>query len=267
MEKKGSCSGRIVALIGLIASLIGIYAFFSGRPTFSDVVGYRPPSATAVSESQAVDLPTGENSPQGNSPPSMADGSQSSEFPWQWLVDPLDMPPGVLLESDGMLSNETIARSYGDQSAEMLNQLDVWQRVTGYYARYVDSEADRTCLSSTGLASIGVSVDVHRSEAGADGYLEFQKAAESGSSSFAFVDETDAVGENAFYKMHEPEISCTKLDGSNYDWRGYTLVFRRSNALVSVYVLGASRMSFDELEQLAVRLAQLIDSRLIMIVE
>ncbi len=267
MEKNSSCSGRIVALIGFIASLIGIFVFFSGRSTFSDVVGYRPPATTTVSEGRAVDLPTGGNPPQVNSPPSTADSSQPSEFPWRSLVDPLDMPPGVLLESDGMLSNEAIAQSYDDHSADMLRQLDVWQRVTGYYAHYVDFEADRTCLSPTGLSSIGVSVDVHRSGAGADGYLEFQKAVESGSSSLAFVDETDAVGENAFYKKYEPDIRCIKQDGSNYDWHSFSLVFRRSNALVSVHVLGASRMSFDEQEQLAVRLAQLIDSRLILIVE
>ncbi len=267
MKDGGTGWGKVVVgAVGLIASLIGIFAFISGKESIPDILGQDRVTFVATSKPQVLDAPSTE-SPSSIQKPLVTPSQMTNTpildgAPKNWMVDSNDIPAGMSLGSSEEASNEDIAKYY-DNPSEMFNKLEVWERLDGYQVVYAADKYGTTCSSETGLITITMQVVLHQSEAGADGYFDYLVATEKIVGTYR-QEEGFSVGDKTYSAWFEFTNECRATEGNNSNWIGYIISFRRYNVVADVYVDGVKGIiSEGELESIAIRLARLIDLKLV----
>lgn len=296
MKDSGSGCGKVVGAIGLIASLIGIFAFVSGKESIPDILGQDRVTFVATSKPQVFDAPptespsftrkpTSTSSPPGGGtqegtdsqavllstqatntpgPTRVTNTPRLNGSPRNWVADPDDLPVGMSQDASEETSNEDVAK-YHDNPSEMFGKLQDWGRLEGYLVGYLADEYETTCSSETGLITITMQTILHHSAAGADGYLDYLTETEGERTSGIYREEKiNVIGDRTHSVWFEFTDECVASEGNNSNWIGHQISFRRYNVLGSVYVNGVKGIIGEsELESIAIHLARLIDLKLV----
>lgn len=263
----------LIVVIGLIASLIGIFAFLTGKHSIPEILGTTtevtntPPRssegastvpAIEFTPSSTTDIPSRHTTPSEISTPFL-EGKPST-----WLPDPRSIPDNLSLESSGSSSNESVAQNYSDP-ARHLSTLEALGRISGYYHFYFHDDG---CDVQTGLRSANLGTTVCETPEGAQGLLDWHADGhgdiaelykQNSQASSYRVDSLSGVGDDAYQIWFDGSYHC-QGDTTRY----LTIVFRRHNALGMVRLGGVKGTVNDQdLLSQGLTLARSIDRKFV----
>ena len=235
-KRKPSEYGRNSVLINfalwlsIIASSIIIFAFLSGITSVQEILDYIA------------------NTPL---PPTLLSGS-----PRKWLPSPEDLPEEMKLSEDFSYSNEDIAKQY-DNPVEVFNKLKQWGRSDNLIQKYLNKEG---CGSKAGFREVSVQAILFETVSGAEELLDWHKTNLPARLKSTRVNSTEQVGENGFIFWFDDESNCTPPE----EFRYVEIMFQRYNAMGVVWVGAVTgTVSEDQMQSLAIRLAQLVDLKFV----
>lgn len=269
--------------IGLLASVIGILVFVTGRQSIYD---FMPSSSTsqATSTSQPVGptssvgdglivSPTSQSlgliptSTTNNNDVALAMSEPTAMMTDRILVskDPIvylprfgegQIPVGMRIIDPTYITNEMVA-----QDAEMLRRpLVDFGRINGYRIEYLPS---RGCSSNSGVKHIVNIIAVYDTVLGAQQSYEYShnQLLEEQVSNNQDMADLSVVGDDAYVRWWNSDYN--PCEGSNSS-RGVRIEFRRKNATVAVVVSSVNGTLTDEKMLLqVVTLAKAIDEKLL----
>lgn len=167
-----------------------------------------------------------------------------------WLPPKGDIPAGLILIGEYITTNADVADNYPDRQT-MLDRLETWGREESYVKEYMPPER----CTQTGPRSIRVSIILHKENAGAQAYLEWlgQKDRDQG-----YQVQSMEVGEGGYQSWNSQESRC----GNGESEQTLEILFRRGHALGGVYLRAANGNLEEDLFAVALRLAQILDTRI-----
>lgn len=261
--------------------IIGIIGLLFGNNFYEQITGksiWARPTPTATPTEAVSEIPTEEASFTSTKEPSPTTGQAPTAEPTfiplltqtpstdplllngppnKWMPDSHLMPHEMTLLESKTISNREIAEIYNHEDPEpIFEQLQKSGRITGQGHIYTYEEI---CDDPTGLNKLSISISIFNNPQGAK--EAFDGLYHRRSTRIAPVAITDQVGEKAYtFFANLGHHDCSK----NYDLRVFSILFQRYNAIGIVQLDGIrGEISERELEELGIRLAKQIDSKML----
>ncbi|GJM42644.1 MAG: hypothetical protein DHS20C20_29260 [Ardenticatenaceae bacterium] len=168
------------------------------------------------------------------------------------LIPDSEIPDYFIVDFETETSNEYVAE-LRDDPAEFYQLIEDWEREGGYYRYWVNEEG---CDSILRFRELTLQSVILGSIEGANNYWNWLLEEEPSDAEIISVEALDDIGERSTIRWSVYDDDCEPASELlNIDLR-----FQRYNAFGSIHLSGVkATISEEDLEQLAIRLAQLMD--------
>lgn len=246
-------SSPLVAILGLIASLLGIYAFFSGNENLGETLAIATPTEhKIINSSDYTVLPTEIINPIPTKIPQELLVSLSKPLK-EFLPDSSEITNGMKVSEETVTTNEDIAK-LRDDPVQILQQINEWGRVSGYWKSYLNQDG---CEAKTGLRELTMQTVLFFTSKGAQNAYLFYNQEQKETLEIDRFESAPSVGDqNELIYFSDGESDCETPE----QLQCISINFTRANVLGSVYACSLkNENSENELKQEILRLAKIMD--------